>query len=95
MRVYDTEDPAPVLARYHVPPDLQACHTAIVGNYVVEGHVPADLIKRMLREQPRIAGLSAPGMPPASPGMDMENGGPYRIMAFTADGRSTVYAERH
>ncbi len=95
MQVHDTADLAPVKARYHIPSDLEACHTATVGGYVVEGHVPADLIARMLRERPRIAGIAAPGMPPASPGMDMENGGPYRVLAFTADGHTSLYAERH
>ncbi len=94
MQVHDTADLAPVKARYHITPDLETCHTATVDGYVIEGHVPADVIKRMLRERPRIAGLAVPGMPPASPGMDMENGGPYRVLAFTADGRATVYAER-
>jgi hypothetical protein len=71
-----------------------SCHTAKIGNYVVEGHVPADDIKRMLKEKPAIAGLSAPGMPMGSPGM--EQGGAkeaYDVVAFTKDGRTTVFAK--
>ena len=71
-----------------------SCHTAKIGNYVVEGHVPAGDIRRMLKEKPAIAGLSAPGMPMGSPGM--EQGGAkeaYDVIAFKKDGTSTVYAK--
>ena len=74
--------------------DGVSCHTAKVGNYVVEGHVPAADIKRMLKEKPAIAGIAAPGMPMGSPGM--EQGGAkeaYDVMAFTKDGKMTVYAK--
>lgn len=70
-----------------------SCHTAKVGNYVVEGHVPADDIKRMLKEKPAIAGLSAPGMPQGSPGMDQGSKEPYDVVAFTKDGKTTVFAK--
>jgi hypothetical protein len=79
----------------HVPDDLASCHTATVGGYTVEGHVPADDIKRMLREKPAIAGISVAGMPMGSPGM--EQGGvtqPFTTMAFTKDGKKSVFA-RH
>jgi hypothetical protein len=78
-----------------VTEDLSSCHTAKVGGYVVEGHVPATDIQRMLKERPPIAGLAAPGMPTGSPGM--EQGGrkvPYDVIAFTKDGRRSVFA-RH
>jgi hypothetical protein len=74
--------------------DLASCHTAKVGGYVVEGHVPAADIKRMLMEQPAIAGIAAPGMPMGSPGM--EQGGrkdPYSVIAFTKAGRRSVFAK--
>jgi hypothetical protein len=71
-----------------------SCHTAKIGNYVVEGHVPAADIKRMLTEKPAIAGLSAPGMPMGSPGMEQGNvKEPYDVIAFKKDGTSTVYAK--
>jgi hypothetical protein len=70
-----------------------SCHTAKIGNYVVEGHVPADDIKRMLKEKPAIAGLSAPGMPQGSPGMEQGAKEPYDVIAFTKDGKSTVFAK--
>ena len=77
-----------------LPDDGVSCHTAKVGNYVVEGHVPASDIKRMLKEKPAIAGIAAPGMPMGSPGM--EQGGAkeaYDVVAFTKDGKMTVYSK--
>ena len=73
--------------------DLASCHTAKVGGYVVEGHVPAADIQRLLKERPSITGLAAPGMPMGSPGM--EQGGrkdPYNVIAFTKGGRRSVFA---
>jgi hypothetical protein len=71
-----------------------SCHTAKVGNYIVEGHVPAADVHRMLKEKPAIAGIAAPGMPIGSPGMEMDNRKePYNVIAFTKDGRSTVFAK--
>jgi len=70
-----------------------SCHTSKIGNYTVEGHVPADDIKRMLKEKPAIAGLSAPGMPQGSPGMEQGTKEPYDVVAFTKDGRTTVFAK--
>jgi hypothetical protein len=70
-----------------------SCHTAKVGNYTVEGHVPAADIKRMLKEKPAIAGLSAPGMPQGSPGMEQGSKQPYDVVAFTKDGKTTVFAK--
>jgi len=77
-----------------VSSDLESCHTAKVGGYIVEGHVPAADIKRMLKEKPAIVGIAVPGMPMGSPGM--EQGGasqPYSVMAFTKDGRTSVFAK--
>jgi len=74
--------------------DLSSCHTAKIGGYIVEGHVPADDIKRLLKEKPAITGIAAPGMPMGSPGM--EQGGmkqPYNVMAFTKDGKKYVFAK--
>jgi hypothetical protein len=71
-----------------------SCHTAKIGDYTVEGHVPAADIKRMLKEKPAIAGIAAPGMPMGSPGMEQGNTKePYDVIAFKKDGTSTVYAK--
>jgi len=77
-----------------VTDDLSSCHTAKVGGYTVEGHVPAADIQRMLKEKPAIAGIAVPGMPMGSPGM--EQGGvkePFDTVAFTKDGKKTIYAK--
>ena len=81
-------------ARYGITENLEACHTATIGGYVVEGHVPADLIQRLLRERPAVAGIAVPGMPARSPGMDGGAGAPYEVLTFTRDGRTAVYARR-
>lgn len=73
--------------------DGTSCHTAKVGNYVVEGHVPAEDIKRMLKEQPAIAGIAAPGMPQGSPGMEQGSKEPYDVITFTKDGKTAVFAK--
>jgi hypothetical protein len=76
-----------------VTPELSSCHTAKVGGYIVEGHVPAADIKRLLIERPAVAGITAPGMPTGSPGMEV--GGrkdPYDVIAFTKDGKKSVFA---
>ncbi len=77
-----------------VSPELAGCHTAIVDGYVVEGHVPADLIHKMLEERPAIAGLAVPGMPAGSPGMDGPNPQPYSVIAFEKNGKTTIYDRR-
>ena len=87
---------APIKKRFGVPTPLQSCHTALVGDYVIEGHVPADLIQRLLRERPAVAGLAVPGMPVGSPGMEAP-GRPaerYDVLAFEKSGRTTVFARR-
>ena len=77
-----------------VTSDLTSCHTAKVGGYTIEGHVPASDIQRLLKEKPAIAGIAVPGMPMGSPGMDQ--GGrkdPFDTIAFTKDGKKTVFAQ--
>lgn len=76
-----------------VTSDLQSCHTGKVGNYTIEGHVPAADIQRMLKEKPAIAGIAVPGMPMGSPGMEGGRMEPFYTMAFTKDGKKTVFAK--
>lgn len=77
-----------------VPEALATCHTALVGGYVVEGHVPADVIQRLLRERPAVAGIAVPGMPQGVPGMDGPVKDRYDVIAFARDGTSRVYESR-
>ena len=74
-----------------VPGSNASCHTALVDGYVVEGHVPADVIKRMLAERPEITGIAVPGMPTGSPGMEGPGAKPYDVLTFDRQGRNTVY----
>lgn len=90
----DMPDLSEVKATFGVPAALQSCHTATVGSYVIEGHVPADLIHKMLRERPKIAGLAVPGMPMGSPGMEGGTPEHYDVVAFERSGKTRVYARR-
>lgn len=86
-------DVSTIKDKYRIPDWLRSCHTAVAGGYVIEGHVPADTIKRLLRERRPGAGVAAPGMPKSAPGMDMP-GEPYNIMLFSSLGISSVYERR-
>jgi hypothetical protein len=77
---------------YAVPAQLRSCHTAIVNGYVVEGHVPADDVIRMLRDKPASKGLAVPGMPIGSPGMEGANPVRYETLSFDATGETAVFA---
>jgi hypothetical protein len=77
-----------------VPAGQVSCHTATVRGYTIEGHVPADLIQRMLDENARFKGLTVPGMPLGSPGMEGAFKQRYKVLSFDAQGNTEVYAER-
>jgi hypothetical protein len=94
VETMDMPDLSAVKAKYGVMPDIQACHTAVVDGYAIEGHVPADVILKMLREKPAIAGLAVPGMPSGSPGMEGAMKERYDVLTFDRAGRTTVYAQR-
>ena len=70
MQEENVDDLTSVRARYQVPRAAEACHTAVADGYVVEGHVPAEVILRLLREKPNVKGIGVPGMPVGSPGME-------------------------
>jgi hypothetical protein len=96
VKIEDLDDLTAIKRKHGVPEALEACHTALVEGYVVEGHVPADLIDRLLRERPKVTGLAVPGMPAGSPGMDAPAGRAerYQVIAFDRGGRTSVYASR-
>jgi hypothetical protein len=95
VRVVNTEDLGTVKREMGIPARLASCHTVMVGGFVVEGHVPANDVKRLLREKPKVRGIAVPGMPIGSPGMEQ---GPvsgyerYDVVAFAADGTLSVFA---
>jgi hypothetical protein len=82
----------PVKISNGVTPELASCHTALVGGYVVEGHVPASDVRRLLEERPKISGLAVPKMPIGSPGMEGPNPERYDVIAFGGKGGPTVFA---
>ena len=77
-----------------VPRDLQSCHTAKIGGYIIEGHVPADVIARLLKEKPQIKGLAVPGMPMGSPGMEGPRKDSYDILALEENGKTSIFASK-
>ena len=93
VKAYDVKDVTPIKRRSGVRPEQASCHTALIGNYVVEGHVPAQDIKRMLKEKPNIKGLTVPGMVVGSPGMEGARKDPYKVLTITGSGPGKVYAE--
>jgi hypothetical protein len=76
-----------------MPDQLGSCHTATIGGYVVEGHVPASDIRRLLKDKPKALGLAVPSMPPGSPGMESATPVPYQTLLVQADGTSKVFAQ--
>lgn len=91
VRIVETDDLDAVKARLGVPADLASCHTAEVGGYVVEGHVPAAALARLLAERPEATGLAVPGMPAGSPGMEVPGLAPeaYDVILFGPSGQRT------
>lgn len=81
---------------FGIKPELASCHTALIDGYLVEGHVPAEDVKRLLKERPDALGLSVPGMPHGSPGMEMDDGStePFEVLLMKKDGTVEVFA-RH
>ena len=93
VRAHDVEDTGTMRQKLRMPEKFGSCHTAKVGNYVLEGHVPASEIKRLLAERPAALGLAVPAMPAGSPGMEVASGrvDPYNVLLVQADGKSAVY----
>jgi hypothetical protein len=92
VSVTNMNDLTAVKQQYAIPGQLSSCHTALVGGYVVEGHVPAADIWKLLKERPRVTGLVTPGMPIGSPGMEGPDPERYQVLTFDAEGRTTVFA---
>ena len=91
VTVREQEDLTAIKRMAGVPDELQSCHTAFVGGYAIEGHVPAGVIEKLLVERPRVRGLAVPGMPIGSPGMEGADPEPYEVMTFTQGATTNVY----
>ncbi|MBF0148295.1 MAG: DUF411 domain-containing protein [Magnetococcales bacterium] len=94
VQVRHVEDMTAIKRQQGVPPAMESCHTAVIGDYLVEGHVPAADVRRMLAEHPPIQGIAAPGMPTGSPGMEVpgQKPEPYQVFSFTRDEAPKVFA---
>jgi hypothetical protein len=89
-----TEDMTAIKEQYGLPANLASCHTTIADGYVIEGHIPAEDVQRLLTEQPNLAGIAVPGMPIGSPGMEAgDYVEPYTVFSFTEDGTIAAFAE--
>ena len=88
----DTPDMPAIKRTLGVPEALTSCHTAVVNGYLIEGHVSAEDIDRLLAQKPKIAGLAVPGMPSNSPGMDGPRTKAYQVLAFDKNGKTTVFS---
>ena len=95
VRTTDLNDLHQIKSSRGIPAELQSCHTAIVGGYVVEGHVPATDVQRLLKEKPAVVGIAVGGMPVGSPGMEFRDLKPqaYNVMSFDKAGKTAVYAK--
>ncbi|CAL61746.1 Conserved hypothetical protein, putative thioredoxin domain [Herminiimonas arsenicoxydans] len=90
-KVQNVEDTSGYRARFGMPQALGSCHTARVNGYVIEGHVPATEIRRLLAEKPKALGLAVPAMPMGSPGMEGPRSDPYDVLLVQANGRYSTY----
>ncbi len=85
------EDVSPMKEKYGIPSSMQSCHTMVIGDYFVEGHVPVEAVKKLLDEKPSIRGIALPGMPEASPGMPGSKRMPFEIYAVSNDGSTSLF----
>lgn len=96
VKMNETSNPAAIRAKLGIPQQMGSCHTALVNGYAIEGHVPAEDIRRLLREKPHAVGLAAPGMPVGAPGMDgpayQGRRDPYQVLLVLRNGDSRLFA---
>jgi hypothetical protein len=92
VTVIETENMSLIKKKYGVPQEFEGCHTIVIGGYVVEGHVPASIIDKLLKERPAIRGISLPGMPEGSPGMTGVKNGPFVVYELS-DKPAKVFAK--
>lgn len=91
VRTVDLDDLTPIKRQARVPENIETCHTAFIDGYVVEGHVPAVAIDRLLAQRPDVIGIGIPGMPAGSPGMPSLKPEPFDVLAFAANGRQSLF----
>ena len=94
VEIQDVTDVPAARRKLGMPDQYASCHTAKIGKYLIEGHVPATDIRRLLKERPTVVGLAVPSMPPGSPGMESDRPVPYQTLVVQRDGSARVFA-RH
>lgn len=94
VKTVELDDLTEIKASSGVPAQVQTCHTAVIDGYVVEGHVPADVIRTLLKDRPRVAGIGVPGMPVGSPGMEGSPPQHYDVIAWDKTGKTSIFAKR-
>ena len=97
VRVHNTEKLSEIKSANSVPQNLMSCHTAKIGGYVIEGHVPASAVKKLLLTKPKIKGIATPGMPLGSPGMEVPSGekDAYDVLAFDDQGNTEIFSSHN
>tara|TARA_Y100000310_G_C20626666_1_gene786316 strand:+ start:341 stop:799 length:459 start_codon:yes stop_codon:yes gene_type:complete len=90
VKVVEQNDLTPIKEKYKIPRDMQSCHTAFIGNYFVEGHVPIEAVNKLMKEQPSIDGIALPMMPAGSPGMPGKKIEAFEVYSLT-NGKSQIY----
>jgi len=93
VEVKDLANLSPTKKQYGIPQELESCHTTVIGDYVIEGHIPLEVINKLVTEKPDIKGIALPGMPSGSPGMPGPKIGQWTIYALNNDGRVTEYMQ--
>lgn len=94
VEVINESDMASIKTKYAVPSNLQSCHTAVVNGYVIEGHVPANDVMKLISKKHRVKGLATPGMPQSAPGMDVPGvKDHYQVIAFKENGKQRTVSE--
>jgi len=88
---HDVQDPGTIRAKFGIAEKYGSCHTGVINGYAIEGHVPADSIKKLLKEKPKASGLAAPGMPMGSPGMEGHRKDAYDVLLVDKKGNSSIY----
>jgi hypothetical protein len=93
LEIRNVRNVSPFRERFGVPESMASCHTALVGGYAIEGHVPAADVKRLLRDKPKATGIAVPGMVRGSPGMEQGSGkDPYKVVLFSKNGWTTIFS---
>lgn len=92
VETHDMDNLSAIKSQYGIDRSVASCHTAVVDGYVVEGHVPAEHVKQLLRDRPAVTGIAVPGMPIGSPGMEGPNARPYDVVSFDDKGKTALFA---